>query len=146
MQWSWKSFSDLTTSELYELLQLRQNVFVVEQKCAYLDCDGLDRRAFHLLGYEGTRLIAYLRALPPKIKVEAAVMGRVLIAADQRGIGKGRELMRVGLEKFQETFGAVPIQISAQSYLEEFYKDFGFQVISSPYLEDGIPHRTMLRE
>lgn len=145
LEWRWKKFESLTVPELYDLIQLRERVFIVEQSCAYLDCDGLDSKAWHLSGYNGTELVAYLRVFPEKVKYEEVSFGRVVTAPEYRKKGYGRELVLQALERIQETLGPLAIRISAQSYLEEFYEDFGFIREGQGYLEDGIPHIEMLR-
>jgi ElaA protein len=134
-----RAFDELSTSELYEVLALRQRVFVVEQKCAYLDCDGKDLRASHLLGRQGKDLVAYARLLPRGASYEESSIGRVASDPSVRGSGCGRELIREAIARTWETFGG-PIYIGAQRYLERFYAEVGFVVVGEPYDEDGIPH------
>lgn len=138
-------WSELTTDVLYALLALRSAVFVVEQDCAYLDIDGLDQDALHVyaLGPEGMR--AYARILPPGSRFAEASIGRVCTALSERGRGLGRELMRYAIERAAARHGEVPLRISAQEYLEEFYEGFGFRRASEAYLEDGILHIEMYR-
>jgi ElaA protein len=151
IDWQWLAFADLNLHELYEILKLRQDVFVVEQQCPYPDADGRDVDCYHLLGWEkltGKRgeLIAYLRVLPPGLAYEELAMGRILTAKKVRGAGIGKELMKEGLRRVRETFGEVAVRISAQHYLKPFYEEFGFRQFSEPYDEDGIPHVEMLKE
>jgi ElaA protein len=143
MEWNWKKFGDLSGAEIYEMIRLRERVFVVEQKCFYLDCDGLDPVAWHLFGREAGVLVAYARAFAPGIKYAEASCGRVAIAPEIRGRGLGRELMKEVLARMSEEFGEVPVRISAQSHLREFYASLGFQAVGEDYLEDGIPHLEM---
>jgi ElaA protein len=140
-----KSFSELSVAELYEILALRQRVFVLEQTCLYNDLDGLDDRCDHLWtrGGDGA-LAAYLRILPPGLSYPEPSLGRVLVAATARGTGAGRELMREGLARARARYGDVPIRIGAQAYLEKFYGDLGFRRASEDYVEDGIPHLEMV--
>jgi ElaA protein len=145
MQWTWKKFSELSPSELYEILKLRQKVFVVEQNCAYLDCDDLDQHSIHLLGLKNEKLLAYLRILPPGLKFPEASLGRVVTTAEARGSGAGKLLMTEALRKIEILHGKIPVRISAQSNLQKFYADFGFQSQGSEYLEDNIPQVKMLR-
>lgn len=146
LRWVYKGFSDLSLEELYALMRLRQEVFVVEQNCVYLDADGKDFEAFHLLGYgEGDVLLAYARILPPGISYEEVALGRIVTSQQARGEGLGKALMEEQLIRVREQFGAVPIRISAQCYLDRFYKGFGFVPVGEPYLEDGIPHQQMFR-
>jgi ElaA protein len=156
MDWEWLSFNELGVDRLYEILAARNRVFVVEQKCFYQDADGLDVQAMHLLGRERGQtggVIAYLRVLPPglntpgapSIKYREHSMGRVLTLPEARGKGVGRQLMIQGLKRIQASYGDVAVRLSAQSYLEAFYKAFGFTRTTEPYLDAGIPHVGMLK-
>ncbi|MEZ4469959.1 MAG: GNAT family N-acetyltransferase [bacterium] len=145
-RWSWQPWSALDADAVYAVLALRAQVFVVEQACAYLDPDGLDARAWHLLGTtgEGT-LVAYLRAFPPgALHPEAAVFGRVVTAPTHRGAGLGTALMREGLRRMGVTFGPGPVRASAQAHLTAWYAGLGFAVDGPGYDEDGIPHVPIL--
>lgn len=141
MEWYCKRFGELTTRELYSIVALRERVFVVEQRCAYLDADGLDLAARHLWGERGGQVLAYLRILDPGARYREASIGRVVVAPEARADGLGRELMQRGLRAM--TSGA-PIRISAQAYLERFYRELGFERASDDYDEDGIRHLEML--
>lgn len=143
LRWHWKSFGALDTRALYDLLALRQEVFVVEQECAYLDADGKDPQAMHLLGYDGDRLAVYLRAFAPGVLRREAVIGRVVTAQDSRGVGWGRRLMEEGIRRVWRHWGQGPIFLSAQSHLEDWYRALGFEICGPGYLEDGIPHLPM---
>lgn len=143
--WIWKSFSELTSKELYNIIAAREEVFIVEQGLNYLDCDGLDLKAYHLVGLKNDKVVAYLRAFPPGVKYPEASLGRVLNLKEVRGKGIGKELIRLGIENIQKNFGQVLIKISAQSYLKNFYEGFGFKIIGEEYLEEGIPHYKMIR-
>ncbi|MGE3262195.1 MAG: GNAT family N-acetyltransferase [Bacteriovoracia bacterium] len=145
MKWQWKKFNELSAQELYEILALRQQVFIVEQNCPYLDCDGLDQESWHLLGREKNALVAYLRILPPGLKYPEPSLGRVVTAASVRGTGMGRTQTAEAIKKIEELWGKVPVRISAQAYLEKFYASFGFVRAGENYLEDDIPHAEMLR-
>ncbi len=146
MHWTLKAFEDLTATELYALLAARQEIFVVEQKCAYLDADGADEHALHLWAHDDTTpVLAYLRAFGPGIKWLEASIGRVLTTRDARGRGLGRDLMRRGIELVGERWAGAPIRIGAQRHLAHFYAELGFVIASADYLEDGIPHVEMLR-
>ncbi|AFE08648.1 acetyltransferase [Corallococcus coralloides DSM 2259] len=147
LDWQWKRFNELTLEELYRLLALRSEVFVVEQKSIYLDADGLDAACFHLLGgVPGTgQLGAYLRALPPGLKFPEASLGRVVTAPALRGQRQGRDLVERGLHFLSERFPGAPVRIGAQAYLQRFYEGFGFVAVSDIYDEDGIPHLDMRR-
>jgi ElaA protein len=137
-----RPFHELTVDELYSILRLRQQVFVVEQNCAYLDCDEHDRASIHLFDEDVT---CYARILPPGEKFAEASVGRVIAAQHVRRTGAGRAIVRHALDAITRRFGAGPIRISAQSYLARFYGDFGFVRTGDEYLEDGIPHIEMLR-
>ena len=147
--WQWSRFADLTPHALYAALRARSEVFVVEQRCAFLDMDGTDQEAWHLLGWMerggAKALAAYLRLLQPGCKFAEASIGRVLTATDFRRIGAGRAVMREGVRKSAEIYPRHGIRIGAQRYLESFYADLGFLPASEPYLEDGIAHIQMLR-
>ena len=140
-------FADLKPHELYEIMALRQEVFVVEQNCPYLDCDGKDQQSWHFMGRDATgKLVAYTRLLPVGLAYENyASIGRVVSSPSARGTGAGRELMAKSVEMAQHLFGAGPIKIGAQTYLLKFYEGFGFQSTGEEYLEDGIPHTKMVR-
>lgn len=144
--WVFKDFSKLSIEEMYEVMQLRQEVFIVEQDCPYLDADGKDQQSHHLLGYdtEGV-LVAYLRLLPPGVSYSEISLGRIVTSTKYRGKGIGKMLMKQGINESELLYGKVSIRISAQSYLIPFYRAFGFEIIGSEYLEDNIPHTEMLR-
>jgi ElaA protein len=146
LTWRWLRFEQLGLDELYDLLALRGRVFVVEQRCAYLDPDGLDRQAWHLLGRDAAgALQAVLRAVDPGCKYAEPSIGRVVIAPEVRGTGAGRALMVAGLRQCSEVWPGQGIRISAQAQLQDFYRSLGFQAVGEPYLEDDIPHLEMLR-
>jgi ElaA protein len=146
LTWTTKPFAALTLSELYALLQLRSEVFVVEQTCAFQDMDGLDQVAFHLLGHTQTgELAAYARVFDAGISYPEASIGRVVVSPKFRRYGFGRELLRQSIEAVTKLFGEQPIQIGAQLYLKAFYESFGFREHGAGYLEDGIPHIHMTR-
>jgi ElaA protein len=149
IEWQWSSYEDLSKDDLYEVLLRRQEVFVIEQNCAYMDCDGIDPHCFHLLGWkviDGKRqVVAYMRCVPAGIKFPEVSLGRVLNTTAVRGTGAGREMMTLALEHMQRVFPNKPIRISAQQYLEAFYQSFDFVTQSEPYDEDDIPHVEMLR-
>ncbi|MDB5986281.1 MAG: hypothetical protein JWR16_1334 [Nevskia sp.] len=146
INWRWHRWSELSTDLLYQLLQLRTAIFVVEQNCVFQDMDGLDARSEHLCGFdtEGV-LVAYARLLPPELKYVEASIGRVIVAESQRRSGLGRLLMAQALEGTLARFPDHAIRIGAQHRLERFYRDFGFDSTGEPYLEDGIWHIDMLR-
>jgi len=147
LEWTFSSFNRLSAEELYAILELRQRVFIVEQRCAYQDCDGRDRKAHHLTGWMGkgeeAELIAYLRLLPPENRQSPVSIGRVVTHPDFRGQGIGKEMMRKCLSKIGERFPESTVRIAAQQYLIRFYEGFGFQISSEAYQEDGIDHIEM---
>ncbi|EED32171.1 acetyltransferase (gnat) family protein [gamma proteobacterium NOR5-3] len=139
--WSCQPFSALSGSEVYELLQLRSAIFVVEQDCVYLDPDGLDTAAWHLAYRENGKLLAYQRCLPPGTSYDReSSIGRVIVDSSQRGRDLGRELVRRGIDFNLANWPDREILIGAQAYLQRFYESLGFVVCSEPYMEDGILH------
>jgi ElaA protein len=140
-EWHDRSFAELTVAELYSIVELRERVFIVEQKCAYLDADGADRVSRHLWATRDDAIVAYLRLVPAGVKFAEVSIGRVVIAPEARRTGLGRELMQRGCA----AAGSVAIRIGAQAYLQRFYTDLGFETVSDLYVEDGIPHYEMLR-
>jgi len=144
MNWIVKSFEELSTTELYAILKLRSEVFVVEQNCPYQDLDDKDLKSYHLLGWKNDLLAAYTRLLPADISYPGMPsIGRVVTSPATRGAGIGRELMNISIEKIYALFGEQNIKIGAQLYLKEFYTSLGFTQTSDEYLEDGIPHVEM---
>lgn len=150
IEWKLSTFEELSTEELYAILKLRQQVFVVEQQCVYQDCDGKDRNAHHLVGWydieERPEPIAYLRILYPEKGGKSTSIGRVLTHPRIRGKGIGREIMVRCLLSLEELYPKSPVCISAQLYLTQFYESLGFCVSSDGYEEDGIPHIEMTRK
>ncbi|HTL12912.1 MAG TPA: GNAT family N-acetyltransferase [Bdellovibrionota bacterium] len=146
LRWRWTSWTDMGRDEIYAAIALRERVFCVEQNCAYLDADGKDARAWHLLGWaaDGT-LAAYARVTEPGVRYSEYSIGRVVTSPEARGTGAGRALMAESLRRIRDQFGEVDLRISAQAYLERFYGDFGFSTVRGPYLEDQIPHLEMFR-
>lgn len=142
--WKSKPFNELTAAELYAIMQLRNEVFVVEQHCVFQDADNKDQYAWHVMGWKNDRLIAYTRLVPKGISYEYASIGRVVTSPDARGSGTGKELMEESISILYTLWGKQPIQIGAQLYLKKFYESFGFQQTSSVYLEDGIEHIEMI--
>ena len=145
MAWEFKSFAALTKAELYAALQLRADVFVVEQACVFQDLDGADDRAMHLLGQRGGQLAAYARCFAAGVKYTEASIGRVVVHAGARGSGIGHALVREALARLQQHWGTQPIRIGAQAHLRNFYTQHGFADTGAPYVEDGIDHLEMLR-
>jgi ElaA protein len=148
LRWQWSRLPELTSAALYAALAARQQAFAVEQDCAYLDADGLDLHAWHLLGWVGERpspeLAAYLRVVDPGRKFAEPAIGRVLTVAARRGTGLGRALMVEGIARTARVWPGQPIRIAAQERLEAFYASLGFRTVSATYAEDGIPHVDML--
>lgn len=140
-----KSFDELTNHELYNMLRLRSDVFVVEQNCPYLDLDNKDQKGFHLLYYVDNELAGVTRLLPKGVSYDEVSIGRVVIAKFHRGLGLGVKLMEASIAGCEEKFGKGPIRISAQYHLSKFYQSLGFVEQGEVYDEDGIPHIGMLR-
>lgn len=145
--WSCSRFDELSTDDLYRILQLRAEIFVVEQDCVYQDVDGFDQQALHVMGQLAVggeaRLVCYTRLLPPGAKYEDASIGRVVTKKSARGGGAGKALMLNSLAFCKELWPESAITISAQQYLQKFYTELGFETQSEPYDEDGIPHLRM---
>ena len=148
--WQCTPFAELTVGELYAVMEVRQRVFAVEQHCAYLDADGSDHLAIHLLGWRSTAdglvLSAYARIFPPGAKYKEASIGRVLTHPTVRGMGLGRSIMSEAIQRIEDAEWGPAIRIAAQMYLEGFYEDLGFRRMSEPFLEDDIWHVEMLRD
>ena len=143
--WHLKSFDELTTAELYAILQLRAEVFVVEQECPYLDMDGKDQSSMHLMGWTESFLGAYTRILPAGLAFDEASIGRVVTSPKLRRTGIGKILMEETLRQLYMLYGQVPVRIGAQRYLEKFYESLGFVKEGEMYLEDNIEHIEMLK-
>ena len=141
--WQYSSFNELTPAELYAVMQLRNEVFVVEQNCVYQDADNKDQKSFHLMAWDNYTLVAYCRILPPGIAFSAASIGRVVSAPGARKKGYGRELVQQAIIKTLAEFDCKIIMIGAQLYLQKFYESLGFVQVSETYLEDNIPHIEM---
>lgn len=141
-----KTFDELQTKELYDLLQLRSEVFVVEQDCVYQDIDGKDQKALHVLGYYQDQLVAYTRLFKPGDYFEYSSIGRVVVKESFRQFGFGKDIMKASIKVIEEDFKGKVIKISAQCYLKKFYNDLGFIEEGDTYLEDGIPHMAMYRK
>ena len=148
VRWRVQRWQELTLEQLYGILAARVQVFVVEQDCAYQELDGLDSLALHVTAWtqdHTPRVLAYARLNPPHSRFPEPSIGRVITAAQVRGTGMGRSLMARVLEQAEARYPGLPVRISAQQYLEGFYREFGFRTVSAPYLEDGLPHLEMLR-
>ncbi len=145
MLFSKKFFLDLTTEELYEILALRSAIFVVEQNCVYQDIDGKDKEAIHIIGRNGDQIVAYARILSPGTRyVNYTSIGRIVVKEDQRAKGLGHDVVNYAIELCKKKHPKTAIKISAQSYLENFYKSHQFVETGKKYLEDGIPHMEMI--
>jgi len=151
MHWQWSKFEDLSPTDIYQILKIRQEVFVLEQDCAYLDADNLDISAWHLIVWDKNDknkqyISAYLRVVYPGLKYKEPAIGRLLTDAKSRRTGLGKQLMIEALAKIQTEYPGSSTRISAQTYLLDFYTDLGFETINEPYDEDGIPHIEMLHQ
>jgi ElaA protein len=146
LKWKIKDFENLSVSELYDILRLRSEIFVVEQNCVYLDLDGKDKKGLHLIGEFEGKIVAYSRLFKPGISFDNASIGRVVVDANYRDRKWGHELMREAITGIKKHFGESKITIGAQLYLKKFYESHGFLQTSEMYLEDDIPHIEMKRE
>lgn len=144
MQWEIKSFDQLSLQELYGILTLRVDVFVVEQACPYPEVDGKDPNCLHLLGMDNGELVAYLRILPAGLSYDEVSIGRVVIKSSHRGKVLGRPMMEQAIRYITNEWKESQIKIGAQAHLEKFYSSLGFEAVSEVYLEDDIPHLDML--
>jgi ElaA protein len=143
--WYEKKFESLIPTELYAILQLRNEIFVVEQQCVFQDADNKDAYCHHLMCWKENKLAAYTRLVPAGISYEESSIGRVVVLQAERKNGLGKILMQKSIETIHRLYGKIPIKIGAQLYLKKFYESFGFQQTSPIYLEDGIEHIEMLR-
>jgi ElaA protein len=143
--WNLKKFDELSPHELYAILQLRNEVFAVEQNCVYADMDNKDQPSWHLMGFQNEKLIAYTRIIPPGIVYPEPSVGRVVTSPAARKTGVGKILMNKSVEVTYKLYGKTPIKISAQHYLLKFYTDLGFIQTSDIYPEDGIEHIEMMK-
>ena len=150
LSWELKTFYELSLDELYEIMAARQIVFAVDQECGYLDADGFDQNAHHLIGWDATQdphvIAAYIRILPPGAQYDEPSIGRVITMPAVRGMGYGKDVMKRGIETCEQLYPGMGIRISAQQYLERFYNELGFKTVSEAYIEDHIPHIKMLRD
>lgn len=140
-----KKFSELTLTELYDILQLRSEVFVVEQDCVYQDIDGKDAEALHVIGFKNDKLVAYTRCFKPGYYFEEAAIGRVVVKDSERKYGYGHEIMNASDKAIKDYFNTSNIKLSAQQYLIKFYESHGYRTTGEGYLEDGIPHIAMIK-
>jgi ElaA protein len=143
MKWTLKKFEELTVQELYAILRLRSEVFVVEQNCVYHDPDNKDQEAWHLMGVQDNKLVAYTRLMSAGNAHPLPTIGRVVTASSVRRSGLGRELMQRSVEHCEKLFGKTAVQLAAQLYLKKFYESLGFLPTGDIYLEDGIEHIKM---
>ncbi|MEZ0180720.1 GNAT family N-acetyltransferase [Flavobacterium oncorhynchi] len=146
LKWKIKPFEALNVNELYDLLKLRSEIFVVEQNCVYLDLDGKDKKALHLIGEYDNKIVAYVRLFDAGITFDDASIGRVVVDANYRDRKWGHNLMREAISAIKSNFNKEKITIGAQLYLKKFYESHGFVQSSEMYLEDDIPHIEMIRE
>ena len=150
IEWQWSSFEELTRDTLFEICKLRQEVFIVEQNCAYQDLDDLDQVSWHLMGWRkdsvDKKLVAYLRVVFPGKKYQEPSIGRVITAPSVRRTGLGYALTQEAISRIVQIYPKTAIRISAQQYLEKFYSKFEFEKVGDPYDEDGIPHIEMFRK
>lgn len=139
-----KKFEDFTLNELYEILKLRSQVFVVEQNSIYQDVDGKDQKAIHILGKENNKIVAYTRIFKSGDYFKKASIGRVVVAKNHRQKNYGHQIFKASIQAVKDCFNETNIQISAQTYLKNFYKTYGFHCIGEEYLEDNLPHIAMI--
>jgi ElaA protein len=140
-----KKFEALTTNELYAILRLRSEVFVVEQDCVYQDLDDKDKKAIHVMGWYDNTIVAYTRIFDVKLYFNEASIGRVVVDKKYRSKGFGIDIMITSINAIKKYFSQTQIKISAQTYLIKFYNELGFKKQGKPYLEDGIPHTAMIK-
>lgn len=140
-----KKFEALTTNELYAILRLRSEVFVVEQDCVYQDLDDKDKKALHVIGWYGNTIVAYTRIFDVKLYFNEASIGRVVVEQKHRSKGFGIDIMNASIDAIKKHYNQTQIKISAQTYLIKFYNNLGFKEQGKPYLEDGIPHTAMIK-
>lgn len=144
MEYNIKAFKELTTGEIYEIMRVRNEVFVVEQNCVYQDCDGKDKKSYHLYYMNDNKVVAYVRILEKGVSYDEVSIGRVLVSKEYRGKGLSRECMKKAIDFVTNNLKENTIRISAQEYLKEFYRSLGFKEVSEVYLEDNIPHVEMV--
>lgn len=140
-----KKFEALTANELYTILRLRSEVFVVEQDCVYQDLDDKDKKALHVIGWYGNTIVAYTRIFDVKLYFNEASIGRVVVDQKHRSKGFGTDIMNASIDAIKKHYNQAQIKISAQTYLIKFYNNLGFKEQGKPYLEDGIPHTAMIK-
>lgn len=141
-----KTFEELSNTELYQIMRLRSEVFVVEQDCIYQDLDNKDQKALHVLGVKNQNVVAYTRVFMPGDYFKNTSIGRVVVEKEERKFGYGKVIMETSLEEIKKRFPESSIELSAQTYLIKFYNDLGFKTTGEEYLEDGIPHIRMIKK
>jgi len=146
LTWTCKHFDELSVHELYAILRLRSEVFVVEQNCVFLEMDNKDQECFHLMGLNGDLLAAYARLVPKNVTFSYISIGRIVTSPAFRRKGAGKDLLAKSIDYCEQLFGRQPIKIGAQLYLKQFYEQFGFKQTGDVYLEDGIDHIHMIRD
>lgn len=144
MEWKMKRYKDLTIEELYSILKVRNEVFVVEQNCPYQDCDGKDKKAYHLFLEDNGDVIAYTRILEKGVSYDEISIGRFLVQEKHRRKGLAKEMLKRAINFIEESLNEKSIRLSGQVYIKDLYKSFGFKEVSDIYLEDNIPHVEML--
>jgi ElaA protein len=145
MEFFVKKFDELSLNELYRIIQLRLEIFVVEQNCVYQDLDFKDQKSLHVFGKKEDIIIAYTRIFKPGDYFKNASIGRVVVDIKERAFGYGHDLMKASIQAVETNFNTLEITISAQVYLQRFYESHGFKKVGEEYLEDGIPHIEMIR-
>lgn len=147
IKWEWQHFNDLSAAELHEIMAIRQQIFIIEQRCIYLDADSYDKESFHLTGREGGgEIVVYARVNFPGSRFSEPSIGRVLTKTERRGVGLAREAIHRAIKKCRDEYSPKTIRISAQQHLHNFYVEFGFTAVGKPYDEDGIMHVDMILE
>jgi len=144
MNWKIKKFNELNIEEIYKILALRNEIFIVEQECPYLDCDDKDLNSYHLFLTENGQIVSYLRILEKGVSYDEISIGRVAVKKSYRGKGISRKMMQKAIEFIENNLSENTIKIQAQAYLLDFYSSLGFKVVSEEYLEDNIPHIDMI--
>jgi len=144
MEWKIKKFNQLSTLELYDILKAREEIFIIEQECLYYDIDSKDLDAIHIFAMEEGQVACYLRILEKGARFDEVSIGRVITRPAYRRKGYGEQMMEKAIHYIEEVMGESEIRISAQTYLEKFYGNVGFEIVSDVYLEDGIDHCEML--
>ena len=144
MNWKIKKFNELNIEEIYKILALRNEIFIVEQECPYLDCDDKDLNSYHLFLTENGQIVSYLRILEKGVSYDEISIGRVAVKKSYRGKGISRKMMLKAIEFIENNLSENTIKIQAQAYLLNFYSSLGFKAVSEEYLEDNIPHIDMI--